>query len=274
MPKLSISRAWEETQHVLARDGQLLASVALALVLLPEVVANVLAPPPALSGQQPPSWMPVLSILVFAAGLVAQIAVMRLALGPATSVGHAISHGAKRFLPGFAATLLFVIPLGLLMGTLFTLIAGPAAAQSLRNGTVDPAASRVILLLLIVAVLVSARFQLIMPVTTAETGGPLRIIRRAWELSSGNYLRLLGFLLAIIVTVLIIYLAAQFVGGIVASTLFGEAKPLSVAALVVALITGLVQTAFVVVVSTLLARIYAQLAGVHAAQIGVPRSGI
>lgn len=274
MSKLSISRAWEETQQVLAHDGRLLASVALALVLLPQVLANVLMPPAALSGQQPPSWMPALSFVVFIAGLVAQIAIMRLALGPTTSVGQAISHGARRFLPGFGATLLFVAPLGLAMGILFTLIAGPAAVQALRNSTIDPAASRVILLLLIIAVLVSARFQLIMPVTAAENGGPIRILRRAWELSSGNYLRLLGFLLAIIVTVLIVYLAAQFIGGIVASTLFGEAKPLSVSALVIALASGLVQTAFVIVVSTLLARIYAQLAGVHAAQVGVPRSGI
>jgi hypothetical protein len=35
-----------------------------------------------------------------------------------------------------------------------------------------------------------------------------------------------------------------------------------------------VQTAFVVVVSTLLARIYAQLAGGYAAQASVPSSGI
>jgi hypothetical protein len=35
MAKLSISRAWEETQDVLARDGRLLASVALALVFAP-----------------------------------------------------------------------------------------------------------------------------------------------------------------------------------------------------------------------------------------------
>jgi hypothetical protein len=111
----------------------------------------------------------------------------------------------------------------------------------------------------------------VIPVTTAEGGGPIHILRRAWELSRGHYLRLLGFLLAILVTAVIVFLAAQSVGGILARTLFGDAKPLSVSALVIALLVGLVQTAFVVVVSTLLARIYVQVAGVDRAS--VPSSG-
>jgi hypothetical protein len=260
MAKLSISRAWDETQKVLAHDGRLLASVALALVLLPEVVASVLVPPPNLSGEQPPSWMPAVSILVALAGLIGQIAIIRLALGPTTSVGQAISHGLRRFLPGLGAVLLFGLPLAFAMGLLFALLAGPTALEALRNGTADPAAGRVILVLLVLALLVSARFQLIMPVTTGESGGPIRILRRSWELGSGHYLRLLGFLVAIIITALIVFLAAQFLGGILAHTMFGDAKPLSLSALVIALISGVVQTAFVVVVSTLLARIYAQVA--------------
>ena len=274
MSKLSISRAWEETQQVLAHDGRLLASVALALVLLPEVVANVIVPSASFTGGQPPLWIPVLFILVSIAGLVAQIAIMRLALGPATSVGDAISHGVRRFLPGLGAILLFGFPLAILLGLSFALLAGPAAAEALRTGAADPASGRILLLLLFVLFLVSARFQLILPVAAAESGGPLRILRRALELSSGHYLRLVGFLLAMLVTGLIVLFAAQFLGGIIAQTLFGDPKALSVSALVVALVNGVVKTAFVVVLSTLLARIYAQLAGVHAAQVGVPKSGI
>jgi hypothetical protein len=274
MAKLSISRAWEETQEVLARDGRLLASVALALVLLPEVVANVLVPPPNLSGEQPPSWVPVLSIIVAVAGLIGQIAVIRLALGPATSVGQAISHGVRRFLPGLGAVILFGLPLTFVLGLLFALLAGPAALEALRNGSPDPASGRIILLLLLIGLLVSVRFQLVMPVTTSESGGPIHILRRSWDLTAGHYLRLLGFLVAIIITALIVLLATQMLGGIFARAFFGDAKPLSVSALVLALITGVVQTAFVVVVSTLLARIYAQLAGNYVAQPSVPRSGI
>ena len=48
----------DETRDVLAKDGRLMASVALALVLLPQVIADVLVPAPNLSGEQQPSWTP------------------------------------------------------------------------------------------------------------------------------------------------------------------------------------------------------------------------
>jgi hypothetical protein len=273
MAKLSISRAWEETQHVLTHDGRLMASVALALVLLPEVVMNVVAPPPSLSGQQPPSWISLVSLAVALLGLIGQIAVIRLALGPATSVGQAISHGLRRFLPGLGAILLFGLPLVIVLALLFGLAAGPAAVQAVGKGTLDPGSARILLVLVLIILLACVRFLLIMPVTTAERGGSIHILRRAWELSRGHYLRLLGFLVAILITAGIVLLAAQSVGGILARTLFGDAKPLSLAALVIAVIVGLVQTAFVVVVSTLLARIYAQVAGAGEAQASVPNSG-
>jgi hypothetical protein len=273
MRGLSISAAWEETKIILARDGRLLTTVALALVALPEIVEGVLVPAPNMSGQQVPTWTPVLSIVVAILGLIGQIAIIRLALGPTTSVGQAISHGLRRFLPGLGAILLFGIPLVLVLGLVFGALAGPTAVEGLRTGNLDASAGRIILLIAILVLFVSARFQLIIPVTTAESGGPVHILRRAWELGSGHYLRLLGFLLAIILVALVVLLSAQFLGGILARLFFGDAKPLSLAALVIALISGLVQTAFVVVVSTLLARIYAQVGG-GGTQPSVPISGI
>jgi hypothetical protein len=273
MAKLSISKAWEESQRVLAHDGRLLASVALALVLLPEVIASVIAPASSLSGQQSPPWLPLVSIIVLILGVIGQIAIIRLALGPTTSVGQAISHGVRRFVPGLVAAILFIVPLLVLMGLLLGLLAGPTAIAAVRNGTVDPSVGRLFLLLSLAFVLIMARFLLIMPVTTAEPGGPIHILRRAWELGSGHYLRLLGFFVSLLIAAAILLLAAQFLGGILARTLFGDAKPLSVGALLIAVIGGVTQTAFVVVFATLLARIYAQLAG-GSAQSGVPRAGI
>ena len=44
MHKLSISRAWDETKAIFARDGRLLVAVALALVVLPMVVLGLAVP--------------------------------------------------------------------------------------------------------------------------------------------------------------------------------------------------------------------------------------
>ena len=44
MRQLSISAAWEETRAILARDGGLLMTVALALIALPSVVSGLINP--------------------------------------------------------------------------------------------------------------------------------------------------------------------------------------------------------------------------------------
>ena len=52
MTKLSISKAWDETRAVVARDGGLLTTIALALFVLPGVISDV-ATPAAPSGLLP-----------------------------------------------------------------------------------------------------------------------------------------------------------------------------------------------------------------------------
>ena len=44
MRALSISQAWDETRLILARDGKLIAAVALALFVLPGIVLDVAVP--------------------------------------------------------------------------------------------------------------------------------------------------------------------------------------------------------------------------------------
>src|ERR1700752_2891458 len=121
MSKLSISKAWEETTRVLAHDGKLISSVALAMIVLPQTIAGVIAPPPTLSGANPPSWMVVVTIAVAIFRIARRIAIMRLALGR-TSVAEAIAHGGRRVLPAFAALLLLVLALAAILVPLMLLM--------------------------------------------------------------------------------------------------------------------------------------------------------
>src|SRR5262249_54460317 len=138
MTNLSISKAWDETREVIAHDGRLIVSVALALILLPEAIAGVLAPPPALSGEQGPTWLPVVNLIVGVLGIAGQIAVMRLAIGPATSVGEAIGHAFRRLLPALGALLIFALPISIVLVVLIIAVAGPDAMTALMAGTVQP----------------------------------------------------------------------------------------------------------------------------------------
>src|SRR3954447_10061944 len=114
MSSLSISKAWDETKAIAARDGRLIGAVALALVLFPQAIVGVIAPPAALSGEEAQSWAPLLSLIVAVIGVVGQIAIIRLALEP-TSVGEAISHGLRRVASAIGALLLFAFPLALIL---------------------------------------------------------------------------------------------------------------------------------------------------------------
>src|SRR6476659_767716 len=131
MAQLSLSRAWDETRAIFARDGGLLIAVALAMLVLPETVVGLMTP----GG----SSMTVVGRCVWLVGaligIVGQIALVRLALGPSTTVGHAIGHGARRFLPTlgsllilFACLAIIVMPLMIVL-MLAGVVTVPVAGQ-------------------------------------------------------------------------------------------------------------------------------------------------
>ncbi len=271
MSKLSISKAWEESKAIAARDGRLIGSVALALLLLPQAVAGVIVPPPNLSGQQPPQWAPLLSLIVACIGVVGQVAIARLALGPAASVGESIAHGLRRAGPALLAIALFAFPLAILFVALVALIAGPGALQAFSGGEPTPGLAGAILLGMVIALAIAVRFQMIVPAAASESGGPVRLVRRSWELTKGHYWRMLAFLLLVLGLAVVLLLTSLSIGGILGRVAFGDIKPFTVGALVVALVSGLVQAGLTALVSVMLARIYVQLAGGSGAS--VPSSG-
>lgn len=270
MSKLSISKAWEETTHVLGHDGKLITSVALALLVLPQTVSGLIAPPPSLSGANPPSWMPAVMLIVGILSIAGEIAIIRLALGR-TSVGEAIEHGARRVIPTFAALVLIVLALGVVLIPVMIFIAGSAGLQSLATSSPSPDAGKAVLVALIMCLFAAPRFQLMIPTAAGEAGGPIHLIRRGWVLADGAYWRLFGFLvLTLIAAIVVVLFVGQIMVGILVRTMFGTVHPFSVGALIAALLTSIVSAAFAATFSVILARIYVQLSGRKAS---VPSSG-
>src|SRR6478735_5108156 len=110
MAKLSISQAWDETREILARDGKLIAAVALALFVLPGIVLNMVVPRvPVAEMRDPLAWIVLVVVLLIT--LVGQLSIVRLALGPHIAVGEAIAHGARRLLPFLGAFFAWCVPL-------------------------------------------------------------------------------------------------------------------------------------------------------------------
>jgi len=269
MNKLSLSRAWDETRKVLAHDGRLFASVALALVVLPQTVIGLVAPRSAGEASSLTAALLAFTILI---GLIAQIALNRLAVGPSTTVGAAIGRGVRRMpaLLGASVILLvglfiLLIPIVILLGAL-GLVAEPDRAH-------EAPASLLVLILLVVALCYGV-FQLTIPVAAAEDGGSLRLMTRSWHLARGNYGRLVAFVFIVFIGLLVVLLAGQFGLGSIITVALGQPDALSLSALVISLVVAPIQAVFTVIFAVMLARIYVQLSGSAPAQSGVPRSGI
>jgi hypothetical protein len=268
MRGLSISAAWEETKAILARDGSLLAAVALALIVLPQVVLAVAGAP---IGADSSSLSKTIYIAVVLFGLVAQIALNRMAIGSAVMVKEAIGEGFVRLLPVVAVFVIFAFCL-VLVTMILAVVLAAAGLATLKAGTPPPAA--IVAVLVALTALAFAIIQLIFPLAAVETGNPIRLISRSWQLARGHYLRLLGFVVTVFIGFGLVVIAIQLGLGSVIVLFLGKPDPGSLSALILGLIAGVIQAAFTVVTAVMLARIYVQLARRGEAQPSVPSSGI
>lgn len=256
MPALSISKAWDETKAVVAHDGRLLAAVAMALIVLPQIVFAVVGAP---VGAQATVLAQIVYIAVTLLGLVAQISLNRLAVGPSVTVRDAIAQGFIRVGSVLLALLLVIIGLMIIAVALAMLLGAVKLVNIPMPGQTPPASFVVFLLLVVIAAF--AIFQLVFPLAAAETGNPIRLISRSWHLGHRHYLRLLGFTLIVFVGLGIIAAIDRFAIGSAVLLALGPPNPGSFSALLLGLIAGIIQGAFTVVTAVMLARIYVQLAG-------------
>lgn len=269
MAVLSISRAWDETKARIAADGRLLAVVAAALFVLPSLVTGVISPETSAGGRSVTE-----GIIILIASLIAvigQLAIIRLSIGPAVSVGEAIAHGARRMPIYFVAGVLIL--LGLAVAAIPFVVILVAAGVPMEREAIahSPVAAILSLLYFIVLVFIGIRMLMSSPVASEEPVAPVAIIRRSWALTAGHWWRLFGFLVLFMIGALIAIAAINWAVGFVAITFLGPIDPMSASALLVAFVDALVNAVVTVFLAVFLARIYVQLAGGEAAS--VPSSG-
>lgn len=271
---LSISLAWDETKARIAADGRLLLTVALALIAIPTAVAEFAFPRtgPAVLPQSPVQAAVVLVVTLI--GLVGQLAVIRLALGPSVSVGEAIAHAVRRAPAYLGAALLLLLALFLIAIPVGALLMAMGMAVE-PNATTPPGGGALFVLLLffVVLLVLGVRMLLTSPVASAEGLGPIGIIRRSWRLTAGHTGRLLGFILLFLVGAIFLVAAVDIVTGLVVTAALGPPDARSVSALVAGLVLALLSAAVTTLFIVMIARIYVQLADESVAEASVPTSG-
>ena len=264
--KLSISEAWEESRAVLARDGKLIGTVALALFVLPGTILDLVMPE-APVGQFPPPgpWMAVAAVAILIS-LVGQLAIIRLAMGPHVSVGEAITHGARRLLPYVAAVLIWALPLMVVIALLYS-----AAGADPENPSAGVALG--LLAVALLGIYLAVRFLMMSAVASAEAIGPAAILRRSWDISGGNWWRLFGFLFAFAIGAIVLIWAVGTVTGVVAQLALGSVERMTAGGLIVIIVSQLISALVSLTFFVILARIYTQGARPSGAHASVPSSG-
>jgi hypothetical protein len=271
--RLSISAAWDRTRARFAADGGLLLTVALALIALPSAIGEFAFPqtkPFAAVGGVAET---VTMIVVLILGIVGQLALVKLTLGPALSVGEAIAHGARRtpaFL-GSAVILLLgmfilAIPFGMLLAAMGVTVAEGGVQMSGR-------VALVMLAFLALIIFLGTRLLVSAPVASMEHAGSFAILKRSWQLTSGHFWRLFAFIWLFIIGALVVMLATGTIVNLIVMQLFGNMDPLSAAALISALVVSLVMAGITAMFAVMVSEIYAELAGRDAALVSVPSSG-
>lgn len=272
MRVLSVSKAWDETKAIVARDGQLFVAVALALVALPTAVTGVITPSSA-ANVNTALWIDVLIIACSLIALAGQLALIRLAIGPSIAVGAAIAHGLRRMPIYFLAVLLICIVLAAVAIPLAFVLTAAGVQVDPARPEWSPALAIGVLAYFAFACFIGVRMLMAAPAASAEHIGPITTIRRSWSLTTGHWWQLFAFLLMFFIGAIVLLLAINSAVGLAATIALGPVKPMSASALVVALIQSLASAAVSTLFAVMLARVYVQLAG-GGAQASVPSSGI
>lgn len=271
---LSISQAWDETREIFRRDGKLISAVALALIVLPQAVAGLIAPAGTGGASNSSGIVQIMMLAVFLLSIWGQLSIVRLALGPSTTVGDAIQHGLRRFPAALGAFVIMILGMGLVLIpiVMIFIVALGVDPANLQQGQASGPFGLLVLLMALLIIAISIRFMLMSPVASAENVGPLAILKRSWLLTSGNYWRLLGFIVLLLIAAVALIAAASIVGGILARLVSSTIEPFSLSALIMALITAAAQGVFSVLAAVMMTRIYTQVAG-RGVEASVPSTG-
>ncbi len=257
MTAVSIGRAWEETKAFIARDKRLLVPLALGLIVLPTAIVGLVAPGAQIGGADKNVTGAALTLADALIGLVAQLTVVRLALGFSGSLGQAMALAARRLWVLLSAMLILVLPFVLLSVTVGGFI--DPKSGGVASG---PRGVAALLLLVVIGAFIwlAVRLLLVSVVVMAEDQGPVALLKRSFAITRGHFWRLLAFVLLILSAFLALIVAVGAVGAALVTAVFGAPDAMTVGALIVGLLTGAIQAGVAVVYVAMLSRIYAQLA--------------
>lgn len=264
--KLDMGKAWNDAVALLSANKDVVLIVAAVFFFLPNAIATLAMPQAtaeleamAAANAEPDPQAMLDMMLAFYAEIwwiVALLAVFQaigvlglLALLTDTSrptVGEALAFGAKALIPYIGAQLLGSFLIALVVGVLIALGSLIAAAVGVLLGLVG----------FVIAIYLYVKFSLVSPVIAIERKlNPFTVLRRSWDLTKGNSLRLFLFYLLLVVVLFVVTALASMLWAIFG--IMGEQAGLFASAIGGALVT----MASVAIFLAVLAAVHRQLSG-------------
>jgi hypothetical protein len=261
---VDMGNVWDRTTEFLSDNLGAVVPIALLTIFVPQSISGAIK----LAGTAvTPGLGQGIVLALFLPMLWGQLAIAALALRPDAGRGAAQSTATQRFLQSLLAMLmLFAVIVVLFVPIVLALVASGVDLTALTSTTpgprpdISPAMAGFIglygLAWLAVAVFISVRFStLLLPVIAAE-GGVVTALRRSFALSKGIAWKLLGVVLLFGLVVGVASIAVTSVFGALFRFLDPAAGPFSIGSIIVAILGGLVTTAYYVVQSSFMAKVY------------------
>jgi hypothetical protein len=253
MARVSFTEVWDQTRAFVASELSLLAPVALTCFAVPLLLLSMVMPQaPSVDTPPPPGTWMIWPVPLFIIEVFGWLTLVALALVPAISVGEAMRRALTR-LPAALGVMAVLAVAGFILLIALGVV---ATSVSVLAGSGKNATMSFTIVLLISAMLVAiTRLSVLWPTVVDGHGGPIRSLRRALQLTTGEFWHLLGLLLLAATISALLSLTAQLAGGSVMLLLgrivHSEALGRSLALALNAIVVGLWQMVTVIFVAFL-----------------------
>ncbi|HEU4960468.1 MAG TPA: hypothetical protein VFT56_08675 [Sphingomonas sp.] len=260
--KVQMSSVWDRTTaFVSAALGRILP-VALLLLFVPISIQLAIAP---VVAKEDVATRFVVMVVFWVVELLGTLTIMALALGAAAAPGAAARAALARLGTAVAIFILLFVAAGILaapMGVGMAMSGVDVAMLRAGRADVSHISAGVGLFVglyaiayVVVILWATARLLVIEPVILAERRG-IGAIGRAFAMTRGLALRIVGVLILYAIVATIAVLAAQTVFGSILKLLAPDDGDIGVASVITAVIVGAVSTAFKVVAAAFVAKLY------------------
>ena len=267
-PPFDSNRAWQQATAAIRANREVVVALAGVFFLLPALALSLLFPQPeapagadeaAIMAQAAEYYRQALPVALPMAALQAMgtLGLLTLLTDRARpTVREAIRAGFGALFPYLASQII----LGMAVGMLLLLAGGVIGAVGSPALTVAGGIA-----LAFAGAVILTRFALTAPVVAIDGWrNPLAALRRAWQLTAGNTMRVLVFFALILLAFAIVMSVVMGLSGIVLTLLL----PAQIATIVAAVISATLGAGMVLVLVACLAATHAQLAGAAPEAVG------